>query len=255
MASLKTVLKTAERFVVSNSPAIMTGIGVAGVVATAVLTGKASYSAALRIASENEVSIVDGKGALTDREKLDLVGKEFIPPAVVGVITMAAIIGANRIGTRRAAALAAAFKISEKMADEYRQKVIEAVGAKGEEELRAKLAKDRIDRTPGSDTVIITGNNSLFFDEFSGQYFESSMQAVQNAVNQINHQINQTFYASLTEFYDLLGLNKSDMSDEFGWNSDELLDIYHTAVMTNDGKAAVAIRYNTTPFKHYNKVR
>lgn len=257
---LKTVFKTTERFVVSNSPAIMTGIGVAGVVATALLTGKAAYRVSGYISTERncrEAQIESGDPfePFSSREAAAMYWKEFVPPAVVGAITIAAIIGANRVGARRAAALAAAFKISEQMADEYRQKVVETVGAKSEEEIRAAVAKDRIDRTQPGETIIINGNECLFFDEMSGQFFPSSMQRVQDAVNQINHQLNQTFYASLAEFHDLLGLQKSDFAEALGWNSDELLDIYHTSVLTSDGRPAVAIRYNTSPFHHYNKVR
>lgn len=249
--NLKPALRTVERFIVNNSPAIMTGIGAAGVIATAVMTGKASYSAAIKISNE-ELSRAD---RVPNKERAELVWKEFIPPAVVGTITLLAIIGANRVSSKRAAALAAAFKISEQMAGEYQERVVQTLGKKAEEELRADLAKERMDRTPGRDVIILGENKTMFFDEVSGRYFQSTRQQIDNAVNQINHQINQTFYASLSEFYDLLELPKSEFSDELGWNSDELLDVFFTAVLMDDGQPAVAIRYNTTPFRHYNKVR
>jgi hypothetical protein len=252
---LKTVLKAAERFVIDNSPAIMTGIGVAGVITTAVLAGRASYSSALLLENALIEKRQHDRGMLTTREKVEVVWKEFIPPAVVGAITICAIVCANRVEARRAAALAAAFKVADEAQEMYRQKVIEAVGAKSEENIRAEVAHDQMRQQLASPTIIVTGGNHPFFDEFSGQFFESTMQRVQDAVNQINYQINQTNYAGLDEFYDLLGLARSDFSGEFGWNSDELLSIYHTAVLLDDGRAAVAIRYNTTPIRHYNKVR
>ena len=41
--------KTAEKFVIDNSPAILSGLAVAGVVSTAYLAAKASFKAALVI--------------------------------------------------------------------------------------------------------------------------------------------------------------------------------------------------------------
>lgn len=253
--NVKSILRAAQKFTIDNSPAILTGIGVAGTITTAILVGRASYSAALIV---EEAMIPFGRGDAPEpnkREKLELVYKEFIPAAVVGTVTILAIIGANHVSSKRAAALAAAFKISEQMADEYRQKTVERLGRKAEEEMRADLAKDRMERTPGRDVIILGENKTMFFDEVSGRYFASTRQQIDNAVNQINHQLNQTFYASLSEFYDLLGLPKSEFSDDLGWNSDELLDIFFTAVLMDDGQPAVAIRYNTTPFRHYEKCR
>lgn len=251
----KSILRAAQKFTIDNSPAILTAIGVAGTITTAILAGRASYSAALIV---EEAMIPFGRGDAaepTKREKLELVYKEFIPAAVVGTVTILAIIGANHVSSKRAAALAAAFKISEQMADEYRQKTVERLGRKAEDEMRADLAHDRMRRELANPLVIETGGLHPFFDEFSGRFFESSMQKVQDAVNQINHQINDAGYAGLDEFYDLLGLGKSEFSTEFGWNADELLDVYHTSVLLDDGRAAVAIRYNTKPFRHYEKCR
>jgi len=251
----KAILRAVQKFTLDNSPAILTGIGVAGTITTAILVGKASYSSALRIAEANIPFERGDAEEPTKKEKIELVWKEFIPAAVVGTVTILAIIGANHVSSKRAAALAAAFKISEQMADEYRQKTVEKLGKKAEEELRSEIAKDRMERTPGRDVIILGENETMFFDEISGRYFKSTRQKIDNAVNQINHQINQTFYASLSEFYDLLDLPKSEFSDDLGWNSDELLDIFFTAVLMDDGQPAVAIRYNTSPFRHYEKCR
>lgn len=244
----KSILRAAQKFTIDNSPAILTGIGVAGTITTAILVGRASYSAALKIK-------VESPRVLDKRESVQLVYKEFIPAALVGTVTILAIVGANHVSSKRAAALAAAFKISEQMADEYRQKTVEKLGKKAEEEMRSELAKDRMDRTPGREVIILGEGKTMFFDEMSGRYFESTRQRIDSAVNQINYQLNQTFCASLTEFYDLLDLPKCEFSDELGWNSDELLAVEYVAVMMEDGQPALAIRYNTNPFRFYEKCR
>lgn len=252
---VKNILRAAQKFTINNSPAILTGIGVAGTITTAILAGRASYSSALLLETALIEKRQTDRGTLTTQEKVAVVYKEFIPAAVVGTVTILAIIGANHVSSKRAAALAAAFKISEQMADEYRQKTVEKLGKKTEEEMRSELAKDRMDRTPGRDVIILGEGKTMFFDEMSGRYFESTRQRIDSAVNQINYQLNQTFCASLTEFYDLLDLPKCEFSDELGWNSDELLAVEYVAVMMEDGQPALAIRYNTNPFRFYEKCR
>lgn len=252
--TFKAVLKSTEKFIVDNSPGILTGLAVAGTVTTAVLAGKAAYSSALILSNEEYHRRVDkdDNTPLPVKEKLELIWKEYIPAAIVLSTTVTSIIMANQIGSRRAAAIAAAFKLSEKMADEYREKVAEVIGKNKEEAVRTELAKDRMERTPGSDIIILTGPETLFFDEWSGRYFKSEMEKVRKAVNDINYQVNNDFYASLTDFYDLLGLPKTVVSDDFGWNTDQLLDVTYGAVQ-HDGRAAISINYNKTPIKGYDR--
>lgn len=252
--NVKGILKATERFVSNNTPGILTGLGVAGAVTTAVLTGKASYYSAFILAEANIPFERGDSEELTAREKVELVWKEFVPPVIVGVATITAIIAANRVGSKRAAAIAAAFKISEQMADEYKAKVVETLGKKAEGELQNQLAADRMERTPGRDTIIITGSNCMFFDEFSGRYFESDMESVRKAINKINFQVNNSYFASLTDFYNELGIPETQVSDEFGWNSDELLDVTFEPVMGKDDRPAIAIRYNKKLIRGFDRV-
>lgn len=247
-------LRTAQKWALENSPSILTVVGTIGAISTAVLATRAGFSSASLVENALIEKRQSQRGPLTKREVVEATWQEFIPPAVVGAITLAAIIGANRIGTRRAAALAAAFKISEKMAEEYRQKVVEHMGAQKEEMVRSDVARDRIGRTDGVETLILGEGEIIFYDSWSDRAFTSTRQRVEDAVNQINYQINQAWAASLTEFFDLLGLKATGVSDSFGWNTDELLDVNYTSCLLPDGRPACEIRYNTQPFQNYNKI-
>lgn len=246
------MLRSAQRFALQNSPTILTVVGAAGTVATAVLTGRAAYSSALLIAEARIPQERMDQDPLTRKEEFQLVWKEFIPPAVVGAITLSAIIGANHVGGRRAAAMAAAFKISERMAEEYRDKVVEHMGASKEEMVRSDVARDRIAKT--GETIVLGAGEILFYDSWSARAFSATRQEVENAVNQINYQINQTWAMSLSEFYDLLELPKTAVSDDFGWNSDVLLNLHYTSTLLPDGRPACEIRYEVEPFQNFNKI-
>lgn len=252
--NLKPFLRSAQRFALENSPSILTALGVAGTVTTAVLTGRAAYSSASLLENALIEKRQTDRGMLTPKEKVATCWKEFIPPVVVGAITLTAIIGANRVGARKAAAMAAAFKISEKMAEEYRAKVIEHMGDKKEEMVRSEVLKDRLQRFDGVETIILGDGEILFYDSWSDRAFRSTIDRVEAAVNQVNFEINRNWSVSLTEFYDFIGLKKTAVSDDFGWNTDQLLEPYYTACLLDDGKPAREIRFATQPFQKFNKI-
>lgn len=252
--TLKTILRSAQKFALQNSPTILTVVGAVGTVATVVLTGRAAYSSALLIAEARIPEQRMDRDPLTKRETAELVWKQFIPPAVIGAITLVAIVGANRIGTRRATALAAGFAISERMAEEYRDKVIEHLGGDKEEMVRSDVAKDRISKAAGVETIILNDGDIIFYDSWSARPFKATRQKVEDAVNQINYQINHSWAMSLTEFYELLDLPKTAVSDDFGWNTDALLSLWYTSCLLADGRPACEIRYEVQPFQNFNKI-
>ena len=246
--------KRIPKIVADNSPVILTAIGVTGALTTAYLTGKASIKATQLIheIESYELRVVD------NREKIKLCWKFYIPAISSAVVTVAAIIGANRIGTRRAAALAAAFSLSERAFEEYKAKVIERVGAKKEEGFRDEIAQERVNKTYDENReVIVTGNGSvLCMDAYSGRYFLSDMETIRTAENDINHRVIHDSYASLSDFYELVGLAGTSMSDEVGWNLDKLLTIKFSATITEGAKKpCIVIDYTTAPVRHFNRLQ
>ena len=238
-----------------NSPVILTALGVAGTITTAVLTGRASFKAAGIIQDKQLAFDLAGHGReLEPREKFESVWKIYIPPASTAVLTIACIILANRIGTRRAAALAAAYAISEKAFEEYKVKVAEKIGQKREQAVRDELAQERVTADPSSKMVVIASNKVLFYDAYTGRYFESDMETVRKAVNDTNHQVLNDFYASLSDFYDRIGLTKTELSEEMGWNTDKLLELDYSAVLADDGRPCISISFNIAPIRGYHRL-
>lgn len=245
------VLRKTEKLIADNSPTIMTTIGVIGTVSTAYLTGKATFKAADILRNEHE-AVEHSGGILTFQDDVRIVWKLYIPAATVGSITIASIIGANRVGTRRAAAMAAAYSISEKAFDEYKAKVIEKIGENKEQAVRDSIAEDHI-RQPSEqrDTIVLGTGKSLCYDAFSGRYFESSVEEIKKAVNDINYIVNNHMYASLTDYYDKIGLPPIPISDDLGWSTNELMDINITAIVAEDGRPCIHISFSVEPIRNY----
>jgi hypothetical protein len=247
--TIKTILRAAEKFVTDNSPGILTGLAIAGTVTTVVLTGKAAFNLGMDL---NASDYLVGK-KYDKKELVKAYWKDFTPAAISGVATITCIIAANHIGTRRTAAIAAAFKLSEQLTEEYKERVVKTLGAKKEETMRSELAQERMTRTGGSDVIIISGSECVFYDEMSGRFFKAEMEKIRKAVNDINYKVNNYYSASLSDFYEQIGLSTTSFSDGIGWNTDELLEIQYSATLLDDGRPAIAISFNNVPIKGFDR--
>jgi hypothetical protein len=223
------------------------------VITTAVLTGKASVRAYLIL--EDADCNEDGS-VLTLKQEVREVWREFVPAVVSGVGTITCIICANRIGTRRAAAMAAAYSLSERAFVEYKDKVIEQIGKNKEQKVRDDVLQDRMEKQPANGQDIFgTGNGSdLCFEKLTGRYFYSSMENIKHAQNRVNHDIAKGVYASLSDFYDYLGLPHTGISDELGWNGDHLMEITFSTTMADNNAPCIAFDYRVEPVRNYFRV-
>jgi hypothetical protein len=229
----------------ANSPAILTAIGISGIITTAYLTGKASYEAA-GIIKKKEI----GERVPDDfRERLQSrvphVWRLYIPAATSGVITIGCVVMSTRISARRTAALAAAYSLSEKAFIEYKDKVAETVGQRKEKTIRDDVAQDRVNEKPPIQKLLVMSGpgNVLCFDQYTGRYFHSDMESIRRAQNNINDTILKEGYASLTDFYSFFNAYCAEWSSNMGWDKEELLELSFSAVLF-EGAPVLAIEYN-----------
>lgn len=256
MLPLSDIVRNIGRFANDNSPTILTALGAAGTVTTALLTARASFEAAKLLQYE-----VDDKGYFEEvgfeltKRKARIVWTLFVPPVITGCISVAAIISANTISTKRSAALATAFSLTETAFNEYREKVIEQIGINKEEKVRVAVAEEQMRRNtpPSSEVLIIDNGKVLCYDSMTGRYFQSSVQEIRRAMNEINHEINNQGSASLNDFHRLLGLPETAMGDEVGWNTDKLLEVVFTTILAENDQAAISVGYVYTPIRNFWK--
>jgi hypothetical protein len=259
--TLRSVLKVAEKYVIENSPTIISAFAVTGAAATAYLTGKATFKAAKIIAEEQANQDLQELGhSLDTKEKVKLVWKEYIPPALCLTGTVVAIITANSISASRLAALAAAYKISEKQFDEYRDKVLEKLGLNKEQELRDEINTEYAEQHPLRVETIsnsfLNGNDVWFLEKYTGRYFRSDMESLRAAENRMNKDVFNNMYATLSDFYEEIGLEPTQVSSEVGWNIDNPVELYFTTTFASDGRTPVAVmEYRRLPklIKDYHR--
>lgn len=263
---LNKILRQAVRTVDRNSPTILTGFGVAGLLTTIVLAVKATVKAQDVLYQEAQFRFEQweqstGEDAsaypdevFTTEEIVKLTWKYYIPTAGMTALTIGSIIFAHKINLRRNAALLSLYSIAQKGIEEYQAKVVEQIGEKKEEKIRGEIAQQRLDKTPPeSTTTILAGNGKhLFYDSFSGRYFESDVETIRQLVNEFNAKLIRCapMFLGINEFFDELKLEKIDLGDEMGWDAEShLMEVRFTTKMAN-GVPCVVIEYPIWP-KHY----
>lgn len=260
-------LNTAKHVMKKRSPEILTGIGIAGMISTVVLAVKATPKAMELIQEAEE----DGRLELEqagkyDDEHIDAMVKEvrkpinvvkvawkpYIPAAITGIASVACLIGANSVHVRRNAALATAYQLSTTALSDYREKVVETIGEKKENNIRDKVAKKQVEEHPVADTqIIMTGKgNTLCYDSHSDRYFRSDIDKIKNAVLNLNERMinGNEMYISLNDFYDEIGLKHTEVGNSIGWRIDKgKIDVRYSAQITEDNEPCIVIDHLMPP--------
>jgi hypothetical protein len=219
-----------------HSPEILSALGVSGLVATSYLTAKA----ATQVARDE-----DADPWASNKEKIKRYWKIYIPPAISGVITTACIIGSSQASGRRTAAAVTAFSVTEKAFSEYKEKVVEQVGKNKEQKIRDEIAEANVKKHMPSKEIVIAGTGHVLCCELlTKRYFRSDMEALRKAQNDINARIVNDVYVALDEFYDILGLSYTSASGKLGWNSDKLMELEFSTIMSEGGEPCIAFDYN-----------
>ena len=249
--NLKETFRSLKRAASKHSPQILTGLGIAGVVATTVLAVKATPKAVRLVDAEERA-----KGEqLTTKEVIKTTWKCYIPTAVSLTTSIVCLVSANSVNTRRNAALAAAYKLSETAFIEYKDKVVETFGEKKERTVREKISEDRVkNNPPQQNNIVMTGKgNDLYLEPISMRYFYSDRNSVEKVQNDLNKRMlyDVNGYISLNDLYDELGLEHSIIGYELGWNAYNLLEIDFDPVFTPDGRPCSSLIFTTGPKYDY----
>lgn len=262
LLNLSELAQKARFLVNENMPAILTGVGVTGTITTAVLTGRATFKAARLIDQENERIVARAEtngptvyGELSNLSKTKLVWHLYMPPVAVGVTTVASIVMANRVSSSRLAALTVASALSERRFQEYRDKIQEKFGDKEATKLRDEIAQEHVSKNPRDtrDVLVWGSGDVLCYDMLTGRYFVSSAEKIRRAENLINHELNNFMHASLTEFYEHVGLPPTTYTDMVGWHGNDSLEVQISTVMSDDEKPCLAIDFTPPPNSEYRR--
>lgn len=246
-----------QSFIKKNAPIILSGIGAVGVVATAVMSAKAAPKALSLLEDAKEE-----KGAeLTKWEKVNLAGPVYIPTVVTGIASVACIFGSSILSKRQQASLMGAYALLDSAYREYKHKADELYGEEAGKRVREEIAKDKYT----DDDALVDDNKELFYDFYSGRYFESTKEAVLWAEYETNRAMSVNYAVGLNEFYSFLGLEELPEYESLGWSCGQIEEMYwhpwiefdhETTIIDNDsefndGMECTIIHLPLDPFMDY----
>lgn len=251
--NLSNISKGIRTAIKKHSPEILTGIGITGMITTAVMAVRATPKALFLIEERKEETNVD---RLTPMETIKATWTCYIPAAISGGLSVICLIGASSVNVRRNAALATAYTLSESALKEYQEKVVEHIGEKKEQAVRDAIAKDKLEQDPvtNREVIITDKGNTLCYDALSGRYFKSDIDKIKKAINEINKNMLGDMYVSLNDFYYELGLDNTKLGDDLGWNvNNGLIDLNFSSQLASDGTPCLVINYQVAPRYDYDR--
>ena len=254
-SSINKVLARTGLYLKRKAPTLICIAGSAGVVATGILSAKATPKALMLL---NERKELEGRD-LTKFEKVIVTAPAYIPTAIAGATTIACIFGANALNMKKQASILSAYALLEGSYKKYRDKVIEMIGEDKDKEIKTSLTND-LYREAKEKNDICRKESSLgevctFFDEYSNRFFEMTMTEVVDAEYQLNREFALHGAASVNEFYSFLGWPETMVGEQLGWTIDNgdyiWIDFEHELMTNEDGSQYYIISSLFPPVEGY----
>lgn len=249
-----------KNFLIKNCTHILTGVGVIGVVGTAILTGKAVIKADRILENEALTKDPDKEGdfyiyskGFTLKEKIKLTWHCFIPPVIVGSATIAAFISGHVIDTKRLAAMTNAYILSKEAFDRYRSEVINYCGGETD-----ALIKERSEECSKDEEHFNVNKKMTFYEPYSQQSFKATAQDIIFAEARLNKMFQEKYYCTLDEFLRCLNLKPNAMTKKVGWFLDDSfsfnssffgnwISIDFIGLKDKDGSEYIELEYSHPP--------
>lgn len=249
---MNNLLEHSKLFLSRNGSTILTGASVIGLITTTVLAAKATPKA-MKLLEEAKKTKRD---KLTKLEVIKTAAPVYIPTIITGASTIACVMGANILNKRGQASLMSAYALLDRSYKDYRNKVEDIYGEEVHENVKAEIAKDRYSEVAD---IALSPDKQLFYDEFAGRYFESTIEDVQRAEYRINRDIHMAGWTTLNDFYELLNVEPLEGGEALGWSEGGNLarywqgwvDFNHQKVTMDDGLECYIVSFFQEPYVNW----
>lgn len=250
-SSLVRTINRSSMVVKKHSPEILLGLGLTGMVVSAVLAAKATLKAQAIVDDTKKTlagideSLADQSGAVSQKEHEQAValtyvysGLEFAklygPSVGIGVLSIASILSAHGIMKKREVGLIAGYNLIAESFAAYRKRVVDELGPEMDKNYRLGIYEtEYTDKVAGEDGAITkqkkkqkkmetkkTSGFAKFFDEYSTQWqksAETNLYFLRLQQNHANDMLKSRGHVFLNEVYDMLGLPRTKEGSIYGW--------------------------------------
>lgn len=232
-----------------RTPEILIGSSLAGMLASVIFAIRNTP----KMNAELEEKRNDEELHFTKSDEVKIVLKHQLPSIILFVTSSAGIIGANSIHLKRNAALQVLVQTGEIAATQYKTIVERVVSDDDKRKIDEQYEQVRkISPTPS--TIIISGDRYWIRDEFTGKEFESNIQNIMNAANEINSRMYDERYISAQEWYNEIGIDTAPSDMSIGWNTSNVglvRPIFDAEIV--DGRPIVLMSYRNNPSEDFRE--
>lgn len=217
-------------------PTILSVLACGGVVGTAYVAIKQQEKAEEEIKSKSEITMhyMDNSLAIihdssfTDKQRYSILIKHHIPTVLMGLGTMACIVGSTGLSARMESGMISAYGLLNESYNKYRQKVIEHHGIDEHKKIlseSALIGKPTEVLSPGPfdegelQASLLSEKDKVWtvMDEFSHRYFKSTTAELISAEYELNRRLNLGELVLLNDWYALVNLEQTPEGNELGW--------------------------------------
>lgn len=230
-----------------HSPTILFGVGIAGVVATAVLASRATLKLDDVLgdhrADMNDVDRISTQGTIPEEEVQKIkvmvyaktthrIMKLYGPAVGVGALSIVALTGSHHIMSKRNAGLAAAYSAVDKAFGNYRARVQEDLGEDADRDFMYgketretttvnKAGTEKIKTTVHADSEAGPSMYAKLFGPDTSQSWSPeaglNVMFLKSHQNYANDKLQARGHVFLNEIYDALGLDRTPAGQIVGW--------------------------------------
>lgn len=216
-------------------------VTVLGGIATTILACKATYDAHDILADES----------LTWQEKAKQAAPHYVKVLAANGAVAACAVADDAVTTRKiknlvgtVAAQSELGRIAQEKFNEYDRVVREQIGPKkGQallDEAIGRMMKNKAQVEPAE-------NEMVFYDIISKQKFAKDIEVVRRAERDLMSYLTKHPFVSLNYFYEMIGLDKTDIGYQLGWNNDDGVIFEYTSMLDDDGKPCIVLGYKVAP--------
>lgn len=234
-----------ERFIRQNKATILTVAGAVGMVVSVGLAirNTAKYKDIIHSKSTKQIDNI---------ERLKVAIPLYLPVVLLTGSSLACIIGATVINAKHQRSMTAAYILLENSFKQYKDKVVELYGSDAIQKVETEITNDKFEEEKPQLKI---SENDLFYDEYRGEFFESTLDNLREAMYHVNRNFILRGYTTLNEVYDFLNLPHTDQGDVLGWSADygwcyygySWIDYYCDRRESRDGTEYYAIVFPFPP--------
>jgi hypothetical protein len=194
---------------------------------------------------------------MTLSEKIKKTWKCYIPSSLIATSTILCIIYSDKVSMNEKIALLNTLTTVQDHYRTLRESVDDTCNAETKEEVMKNTVKSKVPK----DLYIERTGEKIFYEEYTCNFFSSTIDKVLKAEYLFNKQLSVVGHASLNEFYRLLGIPGIEAGEYLGWSvydgyyattSNPWVDFEHSKMEDDDGCEYYYLNYSNQPSINYD---